>query len=244
MIKDIKKIKTIKQLLREAKWLEGKMMKEIVRSIKKSDKKSRVTTKSGVGDVMEEFFDIKRNSDAQPDVAHLGVEIKTCPLKYNTDRTRLGVKEPLSLNIINYINESKNRHISESSLYKKNEKILLIVYIHDKEKERSEYKVKYVFLWEMTPKILEELNDDYLKIIEKIKNGIAHEIHQSDHKKLTICPKHGGTFKDPNCTASKTRQPYSDKPVEVRGFRLKTCFMNKVVSEHYGLKHERGGWLV
>src|SRR5690606_32239547 len=118
----------------------------------------------------EGLFGIKRNNTAGADIAHLDVEIKTSPLVMGKDG-KLRVKEPLSLNIINYNEEHKHAHVRESSLYKKNKKILFVWYIHDKEALRSDYLIKYVFVWEMNDEVLSELNPDYQLILEKIRNG-------------------------------------------------------------------------
>jgi len=230
-------------LIKKASWLIGKTLDSITKAIQESDKHSRVLTKGDVGYVIEKgFFGIDKNSDANPDIEHLGIEVKTCPLKYNKDKTKLSIKEPLSLNIINYVEEVNNKSLKESSLYKKNKTILFILYIHDKDKKRSEYVIKYVFLWNMKDDILKELKPDYQLILKKIRNGKAHEIHQVEHKYLTICPKHNGNFKDPNCKISKRKQPYSDIPAEIRAFRLKNRYMNLIVSRYLGKSLEKGGW--
>ena len=127
-------------------------------------------------------------------------------------------------------------------MYKKNKTILFIFYIHDKNKKRSEYEIKYVFLWNINDDILKELEPDYQLILKKIREGKAHEIHQSQHKFLTICPKHNGKFHDPNCKRSKRKQPFSDVPAEIRAFRLKNKYMNLIVSRHLGKKLKQGGW--
>lgn len=242
---EISKIRNVHELLEKSKWLEGKSLAEIQEDIKNSDKTSRVVTKGNVGYVIERgFFGITMNSDARPDIEHLGVEIKTCPLKYNKSRTRLSVKEPLSLNIINYHKEASSNGIEESSIYKKNNRILFVFYIHDSEKPRSEYVIKYVFLWEMDKEVTDELNPDYMKIIDKIRDGRAHEIHQSEHRFLTICPKHGGVFKNPDCKKSKTTQPASEELAEIRAFRLKNRYMDLIISRHLGKELGKGGWLV
>lgn len=245
VITDITQIKSIDELVARSQWLVGKTLIEIVKEINESDSHSRVTTKAGVGHAIEKgFFGIAANSTAAFDIPHLGVEIKTCPLKYNKARTRLGVKEPLSLNIINYIKESYNIDLRNSSLYKKNRKILFIFYIHDTDIPRSQYLIKYVLLWEMTDEVLAELQPDYDKIIHNIRKGIAHQIHQSDHELLTLCPKHGGTFKDPSDKKSKTKQPFNDTSAEVRAYRLKNRYMNRIICREYGLVLDKGGWLV
>ena len=142
---NLKSIKTIKELVSTAQRdLEGKTLEEIMSSIVDSDEDSPVLTKAGVGYVIEDgYFGIPKNSTAGADIEHLGVELKTSPLKL-LKNGRLTVKEPLSLNIINYSEEHNNKHIRESSLYKKNKKILFVWYIHDMNKEvpRSKYIIK------------------------------------------------------------------------------------------------------
>jgi len=243
---DTRRISDVPTLVRKAKWLEGKTLAQVSRAIRKSDRSSRVTTKGDVGYVIENgFFGIKRNSEGKPDIPHLGVEIKTCPLQYNKSRDRLSVKEPLSLNIINYVKEAECKDIKDSSLYAKNRKILFVLYIHDeRKKKRSDYLIKHVFIWDMNDKVLEELRPDYDVIIGKIKQGKAHEIHQSDNKYLTLCPKHSGCFKDPTCKRSKTKQPFSDKLAEIRAFRLKNSYMNMIIGRHLGKPLEKGGWKI
>ena len=219
-------------LLIKASWLVGKTLSQVQAKIVQDDATSRVITKSAVGYVIEHYFDIDRNSSKYPDIVALGVEIKTSPLKNNALRTKLSSKEPLSLNIINYVEEADNIHITQSSLYKKNKKILFVFYIHDQQKNRSDYVIQYVFIWEMNDQVLAELNPDYMKIVKKIRKGEAHKIHQPEHTYLTICPKHGGKFKDPKCMKSKVKQPYSNAPAEIRAFRFKTKYMNIILSRY------------
>ncbi|MEI6490724.1 MAG: MutH/Sau3AI family endonuclease [bacterium] len=216
--------------------LEGKTLVQIQQSIINLDGSTRGSTKAGVGSVIEQgYFGIPRNNSAEPDIKDLQVEVKTCPLVRGKDG-KLRVKEPLSLNIINYVEEHKNKNIIDSSLYRKNRKILFVWYIHDEDNLRSEYLIKYVFLWEMSDEILKELNDDYLEILGYIIKGEAHHIHQYQHKHLTLCPKHGGTFKNPNDKKSKTKQPFSNEYAEIRAFRLKNSYMNTVIRRYLSKK--------
>ena len=50
---DIKSIRDIPTLLKEAKWLEGKTLGQVEEEIKKSDNSSRVSTKGTVGWLIE-----------------------------------------------------------------------------------------------------------------------------------------------------------------------------------------------
>lgn len=232
-ILDISKIKSAEELEKRARLdLEGKTLAEISDWIRNSDSVTRVSSKAGVGHLIEEgYFGIGKNNVAGADIEHLQVEIKTSPLTMGADG-KLRVKEPLSLNIINYQKEHLSNGIEESSLYKKNRRILFIWYIHDRSKLRSEYVVRYVFLWEMDDAVLAELAPDYRAILDSIRSGNAHGIHQHQHDALTLCPKHGGKFKDPDCRKSKTTQPFSDSPAEIRAFRLKNSYMNSVIRNY------------
>lgn len=237
-ILNLSKIKSIEELeARAIKDLQWKSLLQIAKWIQESDQVSRVSSKASVGYLIENgYFGIKRNSDKSPDIASLGVEIKTSPLKLGKDG-KLRVKEPLSLNIINYTAEARNSELKESSLYKKNHRILFIWYIHNPSEDRSKYIIKYVFLWEMDDEVISELTPDYEKIVKKIREGNAHNIHQSDNEMLTLCPKHGGVFRDPKDNKSKTKQPFSDAPAEIRAFRLKNSYMNKVIRRYLSKTH-------
>jgi DNA mismatch repair protein MutH len=241
-LKKASEIKDEEELMEISGWLRGKKLKAITEEIAQSDGESRVKTKGNVGYVIEEgFFGIKKNSVADSDIEHLGIEIKTCPLKHDKSGRNLQVKEPLSLGIINYNEESKHTSITDSKLYKKNKKILIICYIQDIGVERSEYPIKYVFIWNMNNEVLKELEPDYQKIVSNILQGRAHEIHQTQHDNLTICPKHSGKYKDEKCSKSKTTQPFSKVKPEVRAFRLKSSYMAKVITRHLGKKLQKKG---
>ena len=238
-------IKSISELVAKSKWLEGKTLGEVTEVIRKLDSTSRVITKGEVGYVIEKgFFGIEKNSDSKPDILHLGVEVKTCSLKHRKDGS-LNVKEPLSLGIINYNEEYKNEDITNSTLYKKNRNLLLVCYVHDKHNPRSSYLIKYVFMLELNNQILNEIRPDYNLIIEKINQGKAHEIHQPQHKCLTLCPKHSGVFKDPEnprYARSRRTQPFSKDFAEIKAFRFKNRYMNFIITRCLDKKLEKNGW--
>ncbi len=240
---DVNKIRSTGALLKKAKWLEGKKLKDVSKAIQSSDKASRVHTKGSVGDVIEQgYFGIPKNPSPYPDIKHLGVELKTCPLKYDEKRDMLSVKEPLSLNMINYMEEHKHPRIVDSSFYNKNKLVLFICYIHDKKKRRSEYQVRYVFYWKIDDGVIKELTPDYRRIIDMIKAGKARDIHQKDNKYLTLCPKHNGRFKDPKDKKSKSPQPFNRRPAEKKAFRLKTIYMDMIISRYLGKGLHKGRW--
>lgn len=234
---DVRKIDDVDILLKEAKKkLEGKTLSQIEGEIKESDPSSRVRTKGKVGHFIEKWvFGIKKNSEAKPDIPKFDLELKTIPLKFNKSKTKISVKEPLSLNIINYHEEVKNDNLKESSLYKKNKNILFVAYLHDSEKERSEYLISKVFIWKISESVIKELTPDYNLIVGKIRQGQAHHIHQGQHNFLTLCPKHGSKQK-------YRGQPFSEEPAEIRAFRLKNKYMNLIINRKFNHKESEMGW--
>lgn len=225
-------------LLSRAEALVGKKLLELEQEIVALDDKSRVLTKAGAAYVIERYFGIKANSFALPDFADLGIELKTVPLMERAGM--LTVKEPLSLNMINYFEEAKCDDITESSLYKKNKEILFICYLH-KERRRSEYVVMYSFLWKMDEQVLAELRPDFDWIIKKIRAGEATGLHQEFTQYLCTCPKHNGKFKDPLEMTSKVKQPFSQEWAEKKAYRLKNCYMSLVISTRLGVPLEYNG---
>lgn len=209
-------------VIEHAKKLEGLKLEEISSEIKKTDNTSRVRSKGSVGYLIEDYFGVKKNSEAGPDLKGLGIEVKTCALKRRKDGT-LTVKEPVSLGLINYEEEAAVKKFTDSKLYKKNNKCLFVYFIHDDAVNRSKYEVNRVFLWEMNVKVINELISEYRKINKAIKNGLhctksngeiipaitqgidvktgfcgggangcSTNLHQIDAGKLTTCPKHSG----------------------------------------------------
>jgi len=224
--------------LQKASDLIGKSLAQVQESITQLDGVSRVITKGGAAYVTEDYFGIRRNSTAAPDFPQLGIELKSVPLKERNGK--LTVKEPLSLNMIDYFEEAKCDDITQSSLYKKNKELLLVCYLHSGSK-RSEYVFMYAFLWKMDDAVLEELRPDFNLIVEKIRAGNATELHQEYNRWLCTCPKHGGDFDDPDERKSKVRQPFSPILAERKAYRLKTSYMSTVIARRFGLSLEKNG---
>lgn len=81
----------------------------------------------------------------------------------------------------------------------------------------------YSVLWAIKDKDLEIIKHDYYTIIDKIKEGKAHEISESDTYYLAACTK----GKD---GSSLRRQPFSKVLAKSRAFSLKASYMRTVLS--------------
>lgn len=177
--------------------------------------------KGGMGVLMEEnVFQYEANSDANPDFYEAKIELKVTPVKKNKNGT-YSAKERLVLNIINYMEEYKNT-FETSSFWHKNENLNLIFYLWEEGVPRSDYKIIKHLLYTYPKEDLLIIKQDWEVIVNKIKNGLAHEISEADTLYLGACPK--GKNKD-----SLRRQPFSEIPAMQRAYCLKTSYMTNLV---------------
>lgn len=203
---------------------EGKSFKEL-------DRKGRLTnqkSKGGLGQIVEEsFFGYKVNSNAKPDFEELEIELKVTPFKVNKNG-QLSSKERLVLNIINYV-EEVNFDFDNSSFWKKNKKLLLMLYKWLPKIDRADYIIYKSMLFTFPDSDLEIIKKDWELIVTKIRQGKAHELSEGDTNYLGACTK--GANK-----SSLRAQPYSDTPAMQRAFSLKQSYMTTLIRKF--LKNE------
>jgi len=187
-----------------------------------------VTGKGAIGTIMEEgYFGYRPNSKSEADFIELGIELKVTPFK----RTSKGIrsKERLVCNIIDYMKEYKAT-FETSSFMKKCSLILIMLYEHVDNVFKGDFFIDKAFLFSFPEEDLLIIEDDWYKIISKIKAGKAHEISESDTLYLGACTK-GANSK------SLRKQPFSDVLAMQRAYSLKTSYMTYILNEYiYGAK--------
>lgn len=177
--------------------------------------------KGGMGVLMEEnVFQYEANSDANPDFYEAKIELKVTPVKRNKNGT-YSAKERLVLNIINYMEEYKNS-FETSSFWHKNENLNLMFYLWEEGVPRSDYKIIKHLLYTYPEEDLLIIKQDWEVIVNKIRNGLAHEISEADTLYLGACTK--GTNKE-----SVREQPFSEILAKQRAYCLKTSYMTNLV---------------
>jgi DNA mismatch repair protein MutH len=214
-------------ILEYAKKLEGKKLRDILDSdtIKKilEDKSGN---KGKFGQKIERyFFEYECNSDTNPDFP-CGLELKATPLKVNKDGT-LSPKERLVCNIINFENII-TEDWENSSFLRKNKSILIMRYVDPLDKSISQ--LDYKFLDIKIHNIFDNEEDknqfkkDWELIVNKIKEGNAHNLSESDTKYLGACTK--------GSTAEKSfrKQPNNEKLAKQRAFSFKTSYMKELLN--------------
>ena len=189
-------------------------------------------SKGSLGQLIEKhffFYDI--NSKSEADFNEAGVELKVTPytIKSNGD---LRAKERLVLTIINYMKDYKEEDFLKSHVYEKCALMLLIYYLYEPNKERLDYLINYVKLFQFPEEDLEIIKNDYKIIIDKIKSGKAEEISEGDTNYLGACTK--------GANANSLReQPFSDKKAMQRAFCLKNSYMSYILNHYIANKTEK-----
>ncbi|CUP15172.1 Sau3AI family type II restriction endonuclease [Intestinibacter bartlettii] len=215
--------KTSKEsILEYALQLKGKTFGEIDRF----NRLSNENNKGKLGHIVEEsYFGYEINSDANPDFSVAGIELKVTPFKINKNKT-ISAKERLVLNVIDY-NEEYKFDFYNSSFWKKNKSLLIVFYEWKPDLDKKDYVIEDVILYEFSEDDLVTIKSDWEIIINKIKEGKAHEISESDTNYLSACTKGRDRH-------SVRTQPFSTQCAKQRAFSLKSGYMTQLLRKHFG----------
>lgn len=207
---------TKEEILEKVKSLVGKQMIDIYET-------NDFNNKASFGYAIEEgAFNYQRNSKSEADFRNENIELKVTPYKRNKNGS-FSSKERLVLNIINYMEEYK-KTFEESSLWAKNQTLLILFYEHVQNISRENFMINYAILHQFTENDLRIIKNDWKTIIDKIKAGKAHEISEGDTFYLGACTK--GANSD-----TLRQQPFSPILAKQRAFSLKTTYMTQIVKE-------------
>ena len=186
-----------------------------------------IDNKGGLGNLVEQYlFGIQTNNESEPDFMPAGIELKVTPYK-KIKGGKLSAKERLVLNIINYMEEWKNdfRH---SHFWMKNNTIQLLWYLWEPNKDFKDFKITHERLMELVKsEDIKQIETDWNYIVNKIKDGKAHELSEADTMYLGACTKGANS-------SSKRDQPFSDIKAMQRAFCFKNSYMTQLVRKIIG----------
>lgn len=211
--------KTEAELLKRAEIAEGRTFKEL--DINNTLSQSG---KGDLGQVVEQgVFGYAPNSNPEADFKELGIELKVTPIKQNKNKT-FSSKERLVLNIINYMEEYKTTFFT-SSFWLKNEKLLIMFYLWEQALERGDYRIIRSLLYAFPEEDLAVIQNDWEVIVNKIKDGKAHELSEGDTNYLGACTKGASRH-------TVRQQPFSEELAKQRAFSLKQSYMTTLVRKY------------
>ena len=196
-------------------------------------KEIKPSSKGQYGNYIERYYyGYQPNSNAAADFEKIGVELKVTPFKVNKNGT-ISAKERLVLTIINYFEENLD-DFYQTHLWQKCSKILLLFYNGlIPENTVLDYMIEKVFLYEWFEEDMNVILDDYARITQKIKEGRAHELSESDGNYLSTCTKGAGKDKD------WKKQPFSDVLAKQRAWELKSSYMTYLINHKIFASHEQ-----
>ena len=185
------------------------------------------SNKGEMGHALERYyFRYRPNNISGPDFSEAGLELKSTPVIYDR-KGDLRPKERLVLNLIDYMTEHE-RKWENSSFWQKNKALLLIFYLYEKDVSILDLLFKLIDVWEYPPADLKIIKEDWVKIINKIRAGKAHEISESDTFYLGACTKgtgHGGNLR---------QQPFSSELAPQRAYSLKSKYISTIIARWSG----------
>ncbi len=181
--------------------------------------------KGAVGSVIEEsWFGYKVNNQSEPDFPEAGVELKTTPY-VRVKRDSIRAKERLVCNIIDYMTEWE-KTFQTSSFWHKCETLLIMAYEHKYNVSKADYTIDKAILFSYPEEDLVIIEQDWRKIIGKIRQGFAHLLTEGDTLYLAACTK-GSTAED-----SLRVQPFGLPLAKQRAYALKQSYMTRILQEY------------
>lgn len=202
--------------------LIGKSLEEVVGKYDLDD----AANKGKLGTLVEEHHYQYRpdNNSHGPDFAEAGVELKVTGVVPASTRTGYKAKERLVLMMIHYYGLA-DEVWEESSFLKKCRLMLILFYLYEKGIPSTQRKfVMSPVLWEFSNADLEVIKKDWLKIQQKIFDGLAHELSEGDTFYLAACRKGPGGVNE-----KLKSQPFSDVGAKARAFSLKPSYVNTII---------------
>lgn len=220
MVKE--KVYTKEEVVSIAKSVIGKTFGEL----NSYEAKMEEYNKGSYGHILEEdVYEFNANSNKKADFEEAGIELKVTPYKKNKNGT-LSAKERLVITIINYLEDYKDEFY-DSHLYDKSKCMQIIWYLYEEGKKKCDFKITHELLYSYPKEDLPVIIRDYNYIIQKIREGKAHELSEADTMYLGACTK--GVNAD-----SLRVQPFSDIKAKQRAFCLKTSYMTQLVRDYIG----------
>lgn len=186
-----------------------------------------IQNKGDLGNLVEEYlYRIKPdNTNGLPDFTEAGVELKTTGVKRLRDG-KLKPKERLVLTKINY-HKIVLEDWESSSLLRKCALLLILFYLYEENTPVIERIFIAKKLWQIPEHDLPRIKADWEIIVDKIRQGKAHELSEGDTWYLGACTKSSSS-------SVTTTQPNSDIVAKPRAFSFKVRYLNTILSDTLG----------
>lgn len=210
-------------LLKRAEQMAGQTLETLAEWVGQDLPEDYLHHKGWTGCMIEDWLGATAGSESEPDFPHLGVELKTVPLKTN------GQPKETTFVCTVPIKSIGRMQWRESSVFKKLAKVLWIPIEGDRSIPIPERRIGMPLLWEMTEEIEVALRQDWEEFAERICLGKIDSITAHQGHFLQIRPK--------AANASVRCEGVNEEGERVktlpRGFYLRTAFTADLFNKHY-----------
>lgn len=203
-----------------ARKLEGKSLRNALKEKGMTTPAVNDRDRGNFGSLLERnYFDLPVNVESVPDFTEAGVELKATPVK-RLRNGNLVSKERLVFGMIDFMKIHKEEFES-SAFLSKNALVLLVFYLHEQKVNVLDYIIQLARLWGVPEADFPIIKNDWEKIVNKIREGKAHEITSSDTLYLEACTKAANN-------KARRPQPFSDEMAKPRALALKAKYMSEL----------------
>lgn len=195
--------------------------------------------KGKLGDLIEVLhFGLTLNSRPEPDFIAAQIELKTTGLR-KLQNGPLVAKERLPLGMIDYMSfrEEANRNFERASIVTKCKTLLLMIYLYERDAPIIDLLFKLIDIWEFPPEDLQVIRHDWEYIVDKIKQGRAHDLSEGDTLYLAAATAGSGH-------GARREQPFSQKRAKPRKFSLKQPYVNHILGVLSGKRGKKFGRII
>lgn len=211
-----------KALLTRADQFSGWSFHEVAEYLQISPPLQLKTDKGWCGQCVEQLLGASGGNQPTPDFAHLGIELKTIPIKKNA--------EPLESTYICTAPIPFRETIWEHSrVYQKIRHILWVPIIIDKTQSLLDRRLGQAYLWSPDPQEMGILQQDWEELTEYLMLGHFEEISARLGTYLHLRPK-AANSRHPIQTINHDGAPIYIVP---KGFYLRTTFTRSLLARYY-----------
>lgn len=208
----MKNFDSITELEKFYKKFENKNLESIIEFINDEYPNISLSTNKGIaGQILEGVIGNAPNSDPNPDVKNINVELKVLPLRKVGNKVQ--PKERSKIKSINY-NNIVSEEWNSSELKKKIEKILFLLYEHPTGKTYKDWKefiFKGTLFYELKNESESVVQEDWEGIQYKVKSETANQLSEGDSKILGACTSGSGKLVNYGNNKKAKQRSYSLK---------------------------------
>ncbi|WEV72758.1 Sau3AI family type II restriction endonuclease [Bifidobacterium sp. ESL0790] len=197
--------------------------------------------KGSLGNIIEEsVLHYPVNSDREADilVGDKRYELKVTPLIHRGKTgKKISAKERLVIDIINYL-KLPAEDFDGSTFWEKARRMIVVYYYDDrtdrKHQSRLDCKVLGAFSFEYEENDLATIREDWQFIHDKVTNGYANLLSESDTSYLAACTKGQNAAKSLRPSPAPAGSLESTVPAKQRAFSYKQSYMTRVANRILG----------